>query len=352
MTQHSQEKEQSMNNDIPEILTRILQENQTEEEMRLFLQWYRTSQENKEIFFRLKHLYDRNKNGLTPDDSEIEASWERLWEKIKMRTSTDFPLRTDENTRKSSRRIITYARAAAIAIILIVTGIYVFHKEHEVTWVEIKTGIQIEPQTIQLPDGSEIRLNASSLFRYPKKFNAKNREVYLDGEAFFTVTKNERKPFIVHTDKQQVNVLGTEFNVLGYSVDPYTVTTLVTGKVKLETFDGENNLKNEIVMYPDQQVYFDKERNTTTVSDIVAPDATSWMKGVYSFKDTPLEEITRRLEKIFGVTIVIPDKAHRSEKYTGKFFSNQTVKEVVQILNFQEQFRYQLNNDTIFLYKK
>ena len=90
----------------------------------------------------------------------------------------------------------------------------------------------------------------------------------------------------------------------------------------------------------------------TTLSEVNTLDVTSWMKGIYSFRDSPLEEITRRLEKIYGVTIIIPDKADREEEYTGKFFAHQTVEEIADVLNFKRQFRLQFRDDTIFLQRR
>ncbi|SFS74932.1 FecR family protein [Porphyromonadaceae bacterium NLAE-zl-C104] len=341
-----------MDKDVPEIVVRVLQGNQTEDDMHVFLQWYHASQENKDIFFQLKHIYDFRKGEKYPDIIELEASWERLWEKLKKQSATHISS-SETNRDKRYSSIIRYAGVAAVAILLMVVGVRLFYKGSDQTvWVEVRTGAKSEPQTIRLSDGSVVWLNASSLFRYPEKFGSKNREVYLDGEAYFSVMKNERQVFLVHTDKQQINVLGTEFNVLGYSSDPYTITTLVTGKVTLGTYDNENNLKNEIMMDPNQQVYFDKQSFQTTLSEVNTLDVTSWMKGIYSFRDSPLEEITRRLEKIYGVTIIIPDKADREEEYTGKFFAHQTVEEIADVLNFKRQFRLQFRDDTIFLQRR
>lgn len=341
-----------MNNDVPEIVVRVLHGIQTEEEMHVFLQWYHASQENKNIFFQLKHIHDLRKEGQRPDGIEMDTSWERLWEKLKKRSVTHSPS-PETVRRRRYTGIVRYAGVAAIAVLLIVADIRFFYKRHDrMIWVEVRTGAKSKPQTIRLSDGSVVWLNASSLFRYPEKFGTKNREVYLDGEAYFSVMKSELQVFVVHTDKQEINVLGTEFNVLGYSSDPYTITTLVTGKVKLGTYDNEKHLKSEIVMQPNQQVYFDREFHQTTLSEVNALDATSWMKGIYSFRDAPLEEITRRLEKIYGVAIIIPDEVNRKEKYTGKFFSHQTIKEILDVLNFKDQFRLQFSDDTIFLRRR
>ncbi|MEA5127561.1 MAG: FecR domain-containing protein [Proteiniphilum sp.] len=341
-----------MNNEIPEIVVRVLQGNQTEEDMRIFLQWYRSSQENKDIFFQLKHIHDLRKGGLKPDGIEVEASWDRLWVKLKKQSITDLALPEAVRNRRYSG-ILKFTVAAAIAAVLVVAGIYIFYKgEDQIEWIEVSTGVGSRPQTIMLSDGSIVRLNSSSMLRYPEKFNSNNREVYLDGEAYFNVKEDKAHTFVVHTDKQLINVLGTEFNVLAYSSDPYTITTLVTGKVKLDTYDDENNLKIEIVMQPNQQAYFDKEFQQTTLSEVNSQDVISWMKGIYSFRDAPLEEITRRFEKIYGVTIIIPDEMNRQEKYTGKFFAHQDIREIVNVLNFKGQFRLQFHADTILLGKR
>ncbi len=305
---------------------------------------------NKKLFFQLKDIYERRKGGLHPDDKEIEESWERLWKKFHTHPAAVRELQ-EKGPQKQYLRNVIYASVAAVAVLLIISGVRLFLKDRgAVVWMEVRTAARSAPQAILLPDGSSVQLNASSFLKYPEKFSSKNREVYLDGEAYFNVVEDERRAFIVHTDKQDINVLGTQFNVLGYSSDPYTVTTLVTGKVKLETYDGQSNLKNEIVMHPNQQVYFDKSLNKTIVSHIDTNDAISWIKGIYSFRDTPLEDITCRLEKILGVTFVIPDETQRKEKYTGKFFTRQNVGEIVDVLNFKGQFRSEFRNDTIYLH--
>ena len=337
-----------MDNTISEILIRVIQGVQSEKEMHLFLRWYRDSEENKELFFQLKHLYELREDGGMPNEAEITASWERLREKL-----DNYPnarsLASSAVQAKKRSIIWRYTGVAAIAVLIVVLASRLFQLQAPVEWVEVRTDPKSEPRTILLSDGSTVQLNASSLFRYPEKFGKRTREVYLDGEAYFDVAKNKRGTFIVHTDKQRVNVLGTEFNVLGYATDPYTITTLVTGSVSLEVYDDENNRTKEIVMHPNQQVYFDKEHQRTILSNVESLDATSWIQGVYSFRETPLKEIARRLEKVHGVAFMIPEEAQQNEEYTGKFFLNQGIDEVAEVLNFKKQFRIQFSNDTIFI---
>jgi ferric-dicitrate binding protein FerR (iron transport regulator) len=102
-------------------------------------------------------------------------------------------------------------------------------------------------------------------------------------------------------------------------------------------------------MQPSDQLIFDKVSGETTLSVVDTGDATSWLDGIYTFRDTPLMDITRRLEKVYGITIQIPDETYRNERYNGTFFSNQSIEEIVEILNFKEEFVARFNNDTLIL---
>lgn len=334
MDKNSSLKESVKHGDIEEIIVRVLDQRQSEDDMHHFLAWYHAKEENRELFFQIKDIYERRAGGLYPNVREIRASWERL-----------------RNRRPvgSPRRILC-TLVAAVALVLIVSGVYFyFQNREEIRWVEVRTTPRSAPRAISLSDGSTVLLNASSWLKYPEKFRGKSREVFLDGEACFTVSRDEKRKFIVHTDQQEIHVLGTRFNVQGYSSDPYTVTTLITGKVKLATHDRGNLSTSELTMRPNQQVYFDKQRNETAVSQINPDEVVTWMKGVYSFRDASLEEITGRLGRVMGIVFVIPDESDRIEKYTGKFFSDQTPEEIAGVLNFNGQFRSEFRNDTLFL---
>ncbi|WP_286860980.1 FecR family protein [Proteiniphilum sp. UBA5510] len=339
------------NTEIDDLIIRILDRRQTDEELQSFLLWYQASEENKQLFFQLKDIYERRKGGLYPDEQAISASWNRLCDKMKKQQATTIQPRLSKKPDRYARTVI-WAIGAAVALVLIVSGILFMTEREEVRWIEVETAPRSEPYSVLLSDGSTVLLNASSKLKYPEKFEGKSREVYLDGEAFFTVAGDKRLAFIVHTDQQDIRVLGTQFNVQGYSSDPYTVTTLISGKVKLLTYNSSHHLKKEIVMLPNQQLFFDKQRNDASIFRIDPSETVAWMNGVYSFRDAPLEEITRRLGKVFGIAFIVPDESAREEKYTGKFFSNQSPEEIVGVLNFKGQFRSEFRNDTLFLLKR
>lgn len=337
-----------MNTNIESLIIRVLTEEVTEKEMKSFSKWFHAKEKNKILFFQLKQLYDNRKKELPLSPSKIDESWNRLKKKLERNSRNVVSPETRSKKINSTKWI-----AAAIAALLIVVGtLFYTQQEKSVTWVEVRTAPHNYPKKITLPDGSLVQLNASSILKYPKEFKDKKREVHLDGEALFDVVKNHKQSFVVHSNKQQINVLGTTFNVMDYSSDAYSVTTLITGKVQLEAFDSGKKLKTRIAMSPNQQLSFNKNTEQITLTDITnSKEITSWTSGVYSFQDTSLEKIANRLEKMYGIVILITDKQSREEKYTGKFSLNQDINEVIDIINFKHQFNCTFQGNKIILEK-
>jgi len=160
-----------------------------------------------------------------------------------------------------------------------------------------------------LSDGTEVWLNATSKLRFPFNFSGNKREVYLDGEAYFQVTKNDAKPFIVHTEQTDIEVLGTSFNVNAYN-DGITRTSLVSGSV-IARADGK-----EIHLRPGQEATYKTDKGYD-VHSFDESEVLAWMKGVYVFHNTSLQEIAEVLERWYGVKVVFDNKELASKKFTG-----------------------------------
>lgn len=336
-----------MMNHISEITVHILNGEHSEEEMREFMQWYNASMENKELFFQIKHIYELRNKDSNPDNEELLKSWDRLMKKIRLKQE---PVRLKKSTNKNLLRKISIAGVAAVILILMIIGIRINYANN--SWIEVQSNTPGNIKKIELSDGSTVHLNASSTLKYPKKFNRKSRELFLDGEAYFNVTKDSSHPFIINLDNQQIEVLGTEFNVLAYSTDHIAVTTLITGSVKLTTFESDKSIKAEVILPPGDQAIFDKKTRTYQVVHAGTENVASWIEGEYSFKNKSLEEIINRLEKIYNITFIIQDESLKDKSYTGKFFSYQTIDEIVDILNFKNDIKYEIDNDTVLLYRK
>ncbi len=153
---------------------------------------------------------------------------------------------------------------------------------------------------ITLPDGSKVWLNANSTLKYPSRFTGHSREVILDGEAFFDIqeiqgARDTRVPFKVLTSGQTVEVLGTQFNVSAYADEPETKTTLVEGRVSVET-DGAR-----LQLVPGEQGTSDGKGITKT--EVNTEQYTAWRDGWISFQDKPFDQIMREVERWYGIEV-------------------------------------------------
>ena len=244
--------------------------------------------------------------------------------------------------------IFKYA-AAAVIVSLLTLGVqkYFHNDNHPVIYTELDVASGPRMSRLTLPDGTKIVLNASSKFKFPDRFDEDVREVFLDGEAFFEVAHNEKIPFVVHTGKQKINVTGTVFNVMDYSVDDYALTTLVSGSVEVQLLSETKEQQKMYVLKPNQQIFINKIPAEVTFSNVkIDPDRT-WMNKIYHFHNEPLIRIMQRLEKFYGVKIDFTDEKLQNEKYTGTFPTNIAIDEILKIINYEKQFSYTIKNEII-----
>jgi len=148
-----------------------------------------------------------------------------------------------------------------------------------------------------LPDGSKIWLNSATSFSYPSTFvKQKERIVQLRGEAYFEVAKDNSHPFIVKTDKQTVEVLGTHFNINSYPDEPSVKTTLAEGRVKVSGNNGKT-----IVLIPGQQSILTNGLITVAEADI--EEALAWKNGYFRFNDENLQSTMRKLSRWYNIDV-------------------------------------------------
>jgi ferric-dicitrate binding protein FerR (iron transport regulator) len=324
----------------------------SEEEMKELAAWINGSEANKELFFRLKQVYDLRKGGLYPGTDEIQESRERLSVKMKQMQRKPSGQPSTGGERRRGALLLNYA-AVGMLFICLTLGLQKLLKKDPPPPVVHYTELDMEsgPRMgrLILPDGSKVVLNASTKFKYPDQFNAHVREVFLDGEAFFEVVHQEETPFTVHTAHQKISVLGTSFNVMDYSADDYAITTLVSGRVKIQPADSMGQPGIEYLLKPNQQAFLNKTTSELTLENITIDPKRTWVNKIYHFRDEPLLRIAQRLEKIYGVKIDITDEALQKEKYTGVFRLEIPIEEVLQIINHQKQFVYNIKEDRIVI---
>jgi ferric-dicitrate binding protein FerR (iron transport regulator) len=201
-------------------------------------------------------------------------------------------------------------------------------------------------KTVELPDGSEVLLNAFSELKIAPDFNKDNRRIELRGEAFFRVKENPGKPFIVVTGNTAVTVLGTSFKVRNYGSDRHCSVMLDAGKVSVESIDGKKPSFKEILLPGDQMVV--QNDNTFSRGKFDEGDLEKWKKGQLVFKEAGLNEIKDRLHDLFGVAIVAGARPGDPILFTGSF-DGKGLKEILDAVGFTNNFTYAISHDTVTL---
>jgi transmembrane sensor len=184
---------------------------------------------------------------------------------------------------------------------------------------------------ITLADGTSVWLNAGSRLIYPSRFVDKTREVFLTGEAFFDVKKNDKQPFVVKTVDVKVEVLGTRFNVSAYPEDYSIQTVLVEGKVFLKE-TGAGLFKKTIQLVPGQRAYFNRKSKETSVSKVDVEPYILWTQGLFSFSNTDFNRITKKLERYYDIVFHYDNPMKGTIQITGKLDVTQDREEVFEYL--------------------
>lgn len=223
---------------------------------------------------------------------------------------------------------------------------------------------------IQLPDGTQVWLNADSKITYNENFQDKLREVQLSGEAFFDVVHDKNRPFIIHTNVIDVKVLGTAFNVRSYADEKNTETSLIRGSVEITL----HNSDKKIVLKPNDKLIVDnmeakaemasadilqKQKNNhpalLTLGKVNFKEnessalETLWVKNTLAFDKESLEEIALKIERWYDVKVIIPDDRIRKTEYSG-IFENEGLDEVMEALQLSGNFHYNISKKEVTIW--
>tara|TARA_B110000090_G_scaffold209467_1_gene266159 strand:+ start:2685 stop:3854 length:1170 start_codon:yes stop_codon:yes gene_type:complete len=201
---------------------------------------------------------------------------------------------------------------------------------------------------VKLSDGTQVWLNSESQLKYPVNFiEGETRKVELVyGEAYFDVspsTNHKGAKFKVINNAQEVEVLGTEFNIKAYKDEANIYTTLVEGKVAIST----PNLKQLLI--PNQQSFVDTLKDTLSVIKVDVKGEISWKDGVFSFVDKPLIDIMKVISRWYDVDIIFENKELESVEFMGTLNKNQSIEEILSIMKSFSINNYEIKDKTIIL---
>jgi ferric-dicitrate binding protein FerR (iron transport regulator) len=200
---------------------------------------------------------------------------------------------------------------------------------------------------LTLPDGTKVWLNSGSHFKYPLAFSNKVRKVYLSGEAYFEVSKNKKKPFVVTTSDIDVMATGTVFNVMAYDNEDNIEATLVSGKISMANETTSSVIPTPIVsVNPGQKATLNKEKKKIAVTNTDVAKIISWKDGKLIFENDPMDVVIKKLDRWYNTNIILVDDELRTYSYTATF-AGETLIQILELLKHSAPIEY-----TIFPRKK
>jgi transmembrane sensor len=284
----------------------------------------------------------------TVEDENVDPVFERIKAQIKVPAQP--VLTVSKNKSYGIWLKIAAVLAIAFAAVLMYNRKTIFSVQPDLLNLQTKAA---EVKTIVLADGSTVKINSGSSFKYPTQFNGDTRNVYLSGEAFFDVKKDPAHPFIVHTEQLAVKVLGTAFDVKAYQNDTFTETTLIRGKVSISL---KNNTAQNFILKPNDKFTLANGKPSLsqlghfsgTGTDRVIE--TAWTKHELIYKNNSFDEIAKLFERWYGVKITFKETELKTIKFTGHV-DKETINEALNVLKLIENFNYSIKEKNVYIYR-
>jgi len=321
-----------MENNINQLITKVLNNEASSEEIICFSLWLSEGEDNRNKYRQLKSYWD----------AEISFN-HTLNPKLSLK-KTQYKIQKEQNDLKIKKQKFYFISIAASLLILIVSGIY-FIKTPETITVEYYT-YMTENNKIDftLDDGTKIYLNKNSKFVYTNRYDKEDRSIKLEGEAYFEVRHKPETPFIVEVGDAKIRVLGTSFNI---KTDENTniTTTLTEGSLRFETSD------QQVVLSPNQQLSYVASSRNIEVSPVDIEKELAWTEGVIRLRNILFTELIDDLVKKFKIDIVINNEnLKKSSVYmTGSFAEEQSLEEIFNVISITYPFKWENKDGTYYI---
>ena len=318
--------------DYIKLFDKFLQKQATPEEVRLLVQWMKESTE-------FSDWADEEWNSVSSDMDPLLQ--QKLFGQIKLQIK---PQKKNVQS-KSSSIYIGVMLVAAVLLLMLLTGIGIyFHTERKMIMQDMIVAVEKgQKANVTLPDGSKVWVNSDSKLSYGSRFNSKERVLHLEGEAYFEVTPDKNRPFIVKTNNISVRALGTSFDVKNYEEENHISTVLMTGRVEVSSD------KDHVILEPNEKVTFNKltgHMRKSTVEDAVG--YADWKFNMLSFKSETFENIAYTLERYYNTRIMFESESLKKHRFTGSL-GNTSLESILQILSLTSPLSYEIKDSLIVL---
>ncbi|QGY47204.1 DUF4974 domain-containing protein [Maribellus comscasis] len=270
-----------------------------------FQEWIAKDSDNQKVFDRLLQIWQYNPKQIHYNSVIYKKYLHRKLQFGKQKIVTPFVYYT--------------LRISAILFLLITTTFIVktilTSTDNKIVYQEIAVP-KGSRSHFNLPDGTKVWLANNSSIKYPSEFKGDTRNLELEGEAYFEVTHNEKKPFIVKIGDNRIRVLGTQFSVRAYPEDKLVRADLVEGKIQLEIANRTSGF-NSYALEPSHSLVLDKASGKLNRSRVPDGFYDYWQKGIYKFRDETLEDLAIKVDRIYNTRIVFENERLKSKRFSG-----------------------------------
>lgn len=325
-------------NHIDLLISKSLGGTSSPEENAELAAWIHESPRNQKIFDESKRIWENRWKPFSA--SEIRTDREKIKGKLIEKLSQTSKIR---NSR------LWFVRVAAILALPVMLGLgwYLGHTGNSVETQQCEvTAPKGQISKCVLADGTQIWINAGSTITYDPVMHGKTREVKLDGEAYFVVSKNKHKPFIVTTEHAQIKVLGTVFDLKAYSGEDKVETTLEEGSVEFSLIGSKTA---PVELKPGEQVVYNIAKKQIEVGNVDTYLHTAWKDGKFVFKDADLQTIIHELERLYDVRIHVKDDKLLGIRFRGMFEYEENIFSAMETLEAITNLNYRMDGRDIWL---
>jgi len=363
------------------LILRYLQGEATEEEIKTLFDWVDSAAKNREEFITYKKVWalsaistDENINDFKKIQFKIKAIQNKKIRSISYRYAAVLvfglfiaSVFVYQFSLEESPNILLELSNGSKKIISLDKNQDIFNRDGELLGIQREGTISYEDitdngsaelvfNTLSVPyakrlhlvfsDGSSVFLNAGTTIKFPVKFlKGQPREVFLNGEAFFDIVKDKKHAFIVQSNRLRTKVYGTKFNVNSYRNNELDQIVLQEGSVGVKSNGEQIKTNTEILLKPNEIAILDKT-DLLYKQKVDIKSHIAWVKGVFMFKNERFEDIFKKLERHYDVSIQINQPALNDSRYTGTF-DIETIAEVLKTFSQLKGFSYEINNKEI-----
>jgi transmembrane sensor len=343
---------------VNNLIIKMLTNRATPDECVMLDKWVKKSDDNRRLFLLFRNSWLASSQTLEPDIACTSKALEKVNEKINLLRSAELREPAAKTLKQSKRPILSYIKIAALWILLFGMGAVfslLFVKPAGVLNFASDVSV-IAPRGSKaltiLPDGTVVWLNAGSKIKYKIPAGKPAREVTLEGEAYFNVTKDPDHPFIVDAAEMIIKAYGTEFNVKAYPEEKVVAATLVKGSVSVEIKDKPSD--RTMLKPNDQAIYYKptakRSENFLVTKGINPALYTLWINDRLRIKGETLEDLAVMLERKYDVTIHFDDNSLRDLRFTG-IIENETIEQILELIKISSNVDYRIDGREIWMAK-